>query len=90
MEFGAFVRQRRIEKQLLLREVAQYTGFTISMISKMESGERLPKYFTDSFNLYADILDVNREELALRVYVEKTGTEADEDQIKGASKILDK
>jgi len=68
MTFGDFIRQKRIDKGMFLREVAERTGFTISMLSKIETNDRMPAYPNPGSRTLrlAEALEIDPKELAFR------------------------
>ena len=60
-KFGEIIRQRREEKELLLRHVAAQLDIDTAMLSKVERGERNAK--RDHVVMLSKILDLDTKEL---------------------------
>jgi len=60
-KFGEIIRQRREEKELLLRHVAAQLDIDTAMLSKVERGERNAK--REHVVMLSKILDININEL---------------------------
>lgn len=60
-QFGETIRQARLKKSLLLRDVANYIGADLTMLSKMERGERGAK--KEFLNKFCEILGLDYKEL---------------------------
>lgn len=56
MNIGPYLKQRRLEKQLTLSDVAAKMDCSISYISIMENGKRLPKL--DFIERYATAINI--------------------------------
>lgn len=62
MEFGGFIRARRIEKKVSLRKLAELVGINFTYLSKIESGD-LPPPAEDKIRLLAQHLELDADEL---------------------------
>lgn len=63
-QFGKILRERREQKQLLLRHVAAKMDMDTALLSKIERGERNAR--REQVDLLASILDLNAQDLLTR------------------------
>jgi transcriptional regulator with XRE-family HTH domain len=62
MDFGTFVRTRRVEKKISLRKLAELVGINFTYLSKIESGDFDPPA-EDKIQLIAKHLDIDPDTL---------------------------
>lgn len=62
MEFGGFVRAKRVEKKVSLRKLAELVGINFTYLSKIESND-LPPPAEDKIRLLAQHLELDADEL---------------------------
>lgn len=88
-KFGEIIRQRREEKELLLRHVAAQLDVDTALLSKIERGERNAK--REHVELLAKILDLNPNELLTFWLADKVyGVIGDEEVGLNALKVAEK
>lgn len=54
-EFGKFLKEKRIERNISVREMAKFLGISISYISELETGNKLPP--NSSKEKYGDLIE---------------------------------
>lgn len=62
MEFGAFIRARRVEKKVSLRKLAELLGINFTYLSKIESGD-LPPPAEDKIRMLSQHLELDLDDL---------------------------
>ena len=62
MEFGAFIRARRLEKKVSLRKLAEWVGINFTYLSKIESGD-LPPPAEDKIRMLSQHLELDVDDL---------------------------
>jgi len=80
-DFGKFIRKLRIEKEELLKEMADKLGVTSSYLSSVEIGKRKfpEKWFQlliEAYNLEGDVIDelqqaINRSKKIIEINIDK-------------------
>lgn len=63
MRFGDFIRQKRLERELLQSDVAKALGVSVSFVSEMERRCRLP-FDSPKMERFAEYLDLTEDEKA--------------------------
>ncbi|WP_191559371.1 helix-turn-helix domain-containing protein [Metabacillus idriensis] len=63
VEFGARLRKVRLEKEISLEELANATGVSESLLQKVESGEKQPRFAYPIIEKIAEVLEVSVDEL---------------------------
>ena len=63
--FGEYIRGKRQSLGLFLRDVSEATGFTISMLSKLETGSRQPTFNRPDSRMekLAKVLQISPEDM---------------------------
>lgn len=62
MEFGGFIRARRVEKKVSLRKLAELVGINFTYLSKIESGDLAPPA-EDKIRSLAQHLELDTDKL---------------------------
>lgn len=62
MEFGGFIRARRVEKKVSLRKLAELVGINFTYLSKIESGDLAPPA-EDKIRSLAQHLELDADKL---------------------------
>lgn len=70
-QFGELLAQRRKEKSLTLRKLSQFVGLSPSFLSEVETGRRLPPMDEGKVRDIAEVLGIDKEELALAARKER-------------------
>lgn len=54
-EFGKYLKEKRIEKNVSVREMARFLGISVSYLSELETGNKLPP--NSSREKYGDLIE---------------------------------
>lgn len=84
MNFGEFVRSKRLEKDLFLWQVAAISGMSTPMVCRIETGKRVP----DHPEKLAKALGVSEGELKVRAMLQRAGFVLDSDKIAFITKVV--
>lgn len=79
MKIGSLLRQLRISKGLLLREVSERIDLDMTLLSKIEHGDRLPT--KDQIKSFMKIYRAHREQLMLSWLSDKIIQEVGSEQL---------
>ena len=66
--FGKFIREKRLEQNLTLREFCKTTGYDIGYISRLENDLFLPPEDEEKLEKLANILNIKRNTTAWNQY----------------------